>query len=100
MKPVFTPTLWKYSAREMRRRPGRTLLTLLGIIFGVAAVVAIMTTTGATHRAYRDMFESVAGRAALEVVAEGLGPFEPSVAERLRGVPGIQAVVPVIQMPT
>ena len=27
----MTPTLWKYTVREVQRRPGRTLLTLLGM---------------------------------------------------------------------
>src|SRR5207302_167753 len=44
--------------------------------------------------------ESVAGRAALEVVAEGLGGFSRDIAADLESVPGVQAAVPVIQTPT
>jgi putative ABC transport system permease protein len=94
------PVLGKYTAREMQRRPGRTILTLLGIVFGVAAIVAISVTTATTHRAYRDMFESVAGRASLEVVADGFGGFEPEAVKSLESVQGVETLVPVIQIPT
>jgi putative ABC transport system permease protein len=63
-------TLWKYATRQLLRRPGRTLLTLLGIVCGVATIVAVTLTTQATRRAYHDMFANVTGRASLEVVAE------------------------------
>lgn len=95
-----TPTLWRFTTGEMRRRPGRTLLTLFGIVIGVAAVFAITLTTGATRRAYRDMFEAIAGRAALEVVAEGLGGFDEQVRELLTVVPHVKEVVPVVQIPS
>ncbi|HLJ95638.1 MAG TPA: FtsX-like permease family protein [Gemmataceae bacterium] len=94
------PTLWKYTLREMQRRPGRTILTLLGIILGVAAAVAIRVTTTTTHRAFCEMFEAVAGRASLEVVAEGFGGFRPDVAAQLQSVAGVQAAVPIIQTQT
>ncbi len=99
MTPWRPPTLWKYTARQMQRRPGRTLLTLLGIVIGVAATVAISVAVQATRRAHRDMFETVCGRASLEVVAEGLGGFDESLAERLQVVPGVKAAVGVIQTP-
>ena len=92
------PTLWKYSAREVQRRPGRAALTLAGIVIGVATVVAVTATTRATSRSYRAMFEAVGGRAALEVVALGQGSFDPSeVAGSLKDVPGLKRAVDVIQ---
>src|SRR5205085_12507556 len=93
-------TLWKYSYRGLQRRPGRALLTLLGIVIGVAAVVATSWTARATHGAYRAMFESMAGRAALEVVADGAGGFDAALADELERIPGIKAAVPVVQVPT
>src|SRR6266576_3164015 len=71
-RPMFrAPTLWKYTTREVQRRPGRTLLTLAGIVIGVATVVAITATTRASRRSYQEMYEAVGGKAALEVVARG-----------------------------
>jgi putative ABC transport system permease protein len=83
----------------MRRRPGRAFLTLLGIVIGVAAAVAVSVTVRTTRTVHRDMFDSLTGRAALEVVADGMGGFDPAVSDRLRDVPGLRAVVPVIQSP-
>lgn len=68
--------LWKYTQREVQRRPARTILTLLGIAVGVATVVAITTTTRSTKRAYREMFNNVAGKAQLEVIGESAGGFK------------------------
>jgi putative ABC transport system permease protein len=93
------PTLWKYTARQLQRRPGRTLLTLLGIVLGVAASVAVAVTVRATRQAHQDMFEAVTGRAALEVVADGLGGFPSGLARDLGQVAGVRAAVPVIQTP-
>src|SRR5262245_43505083 len=93
-----TPTLWKYTTREVQRRPGRTLMTLAGIVIGVASVVATIATTRATRRSYRAMHEAVGGRAALEVVAPGGGGFDPSaVYEAVGKLNDVEAAVGVIQ---
>ena len=56
--------LWKFASREIRNRPGRAILTLLSIVIGVAAVVAVTISTATTNQAYKEMFESVTGKAA------------------------------------
>jgi putative ABC transport system permease protein len=94
-----TRSLWKYTTRQVRRRPGRTLLTLLGIGIGVAAIVAIDLTVDTTTHAYRDMFAQVTDRAALEIVTEGLGAFDPASMADVTAEPGVRAVVPVLQQP-
>ncbi|HEV3257112.1 MAG TPA: ABC transporter permease [Gemmataceae bacterium] len=99
MPPWKHATLWKFTVRQMRRRPGRTLLTLLGIVIGVATVVAISVTVRTTNTASRTMFETLTGRASLEVVAEGLGDFEEGLAGGLASCSGVAAAVPVIQAP-
>jgi putative ABC transport system permease protein len=91
-------TLWKLALRQMRRRPARTALTLLGLVIGVATLVAVSLTTQAVRRAYGSMFEAITGRASLEVVAEGLGNFDPALASAMAAVPGVKAAVPVVQM--
>jgi putative ABC transport system permease protein len=89
--------LWKYAVRQMLRRPGRTVLTLVGIVLGVATIVAVSLTARATRSAYYEMFEAVTGRASLEIVAEGFGGFDEALAARLQAVPEVKAAVPVIQ---
>ena len=78
--------LWKFTLREIKSRPGRATLTLLSIVISVAAVVAVTVSKNTTHQAYKDMYESVAGRAALEVVAEGGGVAQGRLRERKRGM--------------
>jgi ABC-type lipoprotein release transport system permease subunit len=75
------------------------LLTLFGIVIGVAASVAITINVRAARAAYADMFEAVAGRAALEVVADGFGGFDESVISLVESAPAVKAAVPVIQTP-
>jgi putative ABC transport system permease protein len=89
--------LWVYNLREMQRRPGRMLLTLLGIALGLATVVATRMTIRTVDRAYRDLFEGVAGRPALEITAKGQGGFAANAAAGLEQVRGVQTVLPRIQ---
>ena len=89
--------LWKFTLREVRNRPGRATLTVLSIVIGVAAVVAVTVGTATTHQAYQEMYESVAGRAALEVASESGGFFAEDLAQRIKQVPGVKAAVPTIQ---
>lgn len=89
--------LWKFTLREVKSRPGRAMLTLLSIVIGVAAVVAVTVGTTTTHQAYQTMYESVAGRAAFEVVAEGGGFFDGDVIAKIEQVPGVETAIPSIQ---
>jgi len=89
--------LWTYNVREIQRRPGRMLLTLLGITLGLATVVATRLTIHTVDRAYRELFEGLADRPSLEVTARTQGGFEAGFAPSLTLVPGVKAVVPRIQ---
>jgi putative ABC transport system permease protein len=89
--------LWKLTARELRRRPGRALLTLLSIAIGMAAVVSVSLGTATTRHASQQMFEMIAGRAALQVTAEGGGDFPETVVSTVERTPGIRAAVPSVQ---
>ncbi|MCC6123385.1 MAG: ABC transporter permease [Pirellulales bacterium] len=92
--------LWKFTSREIRNRPGRAILTLLSIVIGVAAVVAVTISTATTNQAYKEMFESVTGKASFEVVpsedTDEKGWFPDSIAANLEKVEGVTAV-PSIQ---
>jgi putative ABC transport system permease protein len=88
--------LWIYNLREMQRHPGRMLLTLLGIALGLATVVATRLTVRNVDRAYRDLFEGVAGRPALEITAKGQGGFAADSVKGLERVSGVKSVTPRI----
>ena len=89
--------LWTYTTREILQRPGRALLTLLGVGVALATVVATRLTVPAVHRAYRDLFEGAAGRPALEVTSAGAGGFDPGFAQSLGSLPGVRAVLPRVR---
>jgi putative ABC transport system permease protein len=89
--------LWKLTFRAMTHRPLRALLTLLSIVLGVAAVVAVVLSTQSTRQAQQALFQTVTGKAGLEVTADDGAPFEESLVPLLDDAPGIQAVVPMIQ---
>jgi putative ABC transport system permease protein len=85
------------SLRELHRRPGRTLLTLLGISLGLATVVGSGLTIRTVEGAYRDLFDGAGGRPAPEVTAADGRGFDPAVAASLSLVPGVRAVVPCVR---
>ncbi|MCO6454476.1 MAG: ABC transporter permease [Pirellulaceae bacterium] len=89
--------LWKFSLKELRKRPGRAILTLLSVVIGVAAVVSVNLATRTTRQAYREMFQTVSGRTHLEVVAVGGGSFDQQLIALVRDVPGVKLAVPLVQ---
>ncbi len=89
--------LWKFTLREIKSRPGRATLTLLSIVIGVAAVVAVNLSTATTNRACEEMYLNVAGRAALEVAADGEDFFDEAIVAQIAKTPGVTAVVPSVQ---
>jgi putative ABC transport system permease protein len=89
--------LWKFTLREIKSRPGRATLTLLSIVISVAAVVAVTVSKNTTHQAYKDMYESVAGRAAFEVAADQERFFDARIIKSLEQAAGVKAVIPFIQ---
>jgi len=92
--------LGKFSVREILSRPGRAALTLLSITIGVAAVVAVSIATSTTRRAYHEMFTTVTGRAALEVVAAGGSSYEENLVDLVAKTPGVKVAAPTIERPT
>lgn len=89
--------LWKFTYREVKNRPGRATLTLLSIVIGVAAVVAVTVGTATTNQAFKEMFANVAGRAAFEVVAAGDSLFDEDVVGTVEKLPGVKVAAPLIQ---
>ncbi len=92
--------LWKFSLRAMRSRPGRAALTLLSIVIGVAIVVSVSIGTQTTRAAYKEMFATISGRAALEVRSDGGGAYDQSVLTLVQSTPGVKTAVPVLQQYT
>lgn len=80
----------------MRLRPARTILTTLGVGFGIALYVAISIINQSTRNAFRENIEAISGKAKLTIAAGPAG-FAEEVLEKVRIVPGVKAAVPLIE---
>ncbi len=69
----FRALLRFVSLRHLFTRPVRTLLTLLGVAFGVALVVGMRATNASVLAAFDDLTDRAAGKADLEIVGDDAG---------------------------
>src|SRR3989442_10213974 len=91
--PYTTLFRSKLAWREIRKRPGRAILTLLSIVIGVGAVsLSAGPVSHAAENTYID--EVIPSKAVLEVSSPIGTPFDESVADSIRDVPGVKEVVP------
>jgi putative ABC transport system permease protein len=81
--------------RFLRGSYARLVLTVTALAFGVALVCAMDLVNRAVRRAFVEVVDTVAGRAALQVSAAG-PPFAENVAEIVAGVAGVELAVPVV----
>ncbi len=94
----MTPDLFllrRLSFRSVRAHPARTVLTLAGITLGVGVFLAIRLANQGTLAGFRNTFNAVAGRAALEVTAQG-EPFDEEVFTKIRETPGVRLAGPLL----
>src|SRR2546428_13931836 len=75
----------------------RLALTVLAVAWGVALVAAVRLATHAVLRAFVEVIDTMAGRAALEVVAGEGGLFPEDVAAAVGATPGVEAAVPCVK---
>jgi putative ABC transport system permease protein len=90
-------SLQKFSSRSLGSRWGRTVLTILSIVIGVAAVVSVSVMTATTRNAQQLMFQTVTGRATLEIKIAGDAGFEGGIIDKVRQTPGVEMAVPLIE---
>jgi putative ABC transport system permease protein len=88
--------------RNMRSRRGRTVLTLVGIVLGVAVVLAIQITNQSTLDSLRQVFDRASGQADLLVVPlnENARALDEALLERLMKVDGVQLATPSLHVRT
>jgi len=88
---------WRFSLREVARRPSRSLLTLFSIVLGVAAVFAVHVTMGSARSAFTQMNEALTGKADVAVTARGGGRFPEDVLATVKKTPGVAIAVPSVR---
>lgn len=98
--PFFAPFF--LALRNMRTRPGRTFLTLVGIILGVAVVLAVQVTNQSTLDSIRRVFDRAAGQANLLVVPvnQGADVLEEDLLAQVEYADGVEVAAPSVKVPT
>lgn len=90
--------------RELRRNVMRSILTMLGIIIGVAAVITLVTLGGGATQQVTQQISSLGSNLLMITVGKRIGPGQMSGAEAfkvadaealIRDVPELVAVAPV-----
>ncbi len=81
---------------HLKQKPMRSLLTLLGIAFGIALYVAIAIINHSTSSSMKDSIEAVAGKAKLTISGGPVG-FDESKLEVVKKVIGVKSAVPLIE---
>jgi putative ABC transport system permease protein len=83
---------WQYVRKHMLR----TLLTMAGIVLGVAVFVGMHTANQSVLSAFNKTVDRIAGATQLQVTA-GESGFDEEVLERVQAHPGVRVAVPVIE---
>ena len=83
---------WPY----VRKHLLRWLLTLAGIMLGVAVFVGMHTANQSVLYAFRQTVDRIAGATQLQVSSGETG-FDESVLDRVQAVPEVRVAVPVIE---
>jgi putative ABC transport system permease protein len=83
---------WPY----VRQHLPRWLLTIAGIVLGVAVFVGIHTANQSVVYAFRQTVDHIAGSTQLQISAGETG-FDENVLDRVQAVPEVRVAVPVIE---
>ncbi|MBI3360649.1 MAG: ABC transporter permease [Chloroflexi bacterium] len=90
------------SLRNMLVRWQRTALTCLGIVLGVAVILAISVTNDSTLKSLRQVFDEASGKASLLVQSSSAdgGGFDGSIVSRVTSQDGVIAAAPAAHVTT
>lgn len=91
----------KLSIRAIQRRPLRTILSMLGIMIGVAGILALGITNEASIRAIENIFEQSGGRTDLMVIpASGNTTLPENVLIKADRLASVERVLPIVMAQT
>ncbi|HEY7738744.1 MAG TPA: FtsX-like permease family protein [Candidatus Limnocylindria bacterium] len=86
-----------FAWRSLSARPGRTLLTALGVALGVALVTGTLLTADAATRALSRAATDLYGEADLRVRAFNSGGLSEEAFVQIRTLPGVAIAAPVTE---
>src|SRR5215831_8551707 len=80
----------------LRRHVLRWVLTIAGIVLGVAVFVAMHTANRSVFSAFDKTVDQIAGATQLQVTSGEFG-FDESILEKVQSVPEVGVAVPIIE---
>ena len=83
---------WPYARKHLLR----SLLTMAGIVLGVAVFVGMHTANQSVLAAFHQTIDRIAGSAQIQVSAGEAG-FEEDILDKVRALPDVRAAAPVIE---
>ena len=98
MNPI---ELFKFSVDNLRRRKGRTVLTVIGVVVGVCAIVVMVSLGIAVNRAADEMLQSWGDLTKIEVINYGAQAGTPDLDDKMveafSQIPHVIASTPMYQ---
>lgn len=89
------PVTYYASFSYLLRHPWQLVLSLIGIVIGVAVIVAVDLANASARKAFLMSMDAVAGKATHQVIGGPLGVPE-SVYKQLRVQHGVREIAPVV----
>lgn len=90
-------SIWlKLAARNMAKRKLRTVLTILGIAFGVALVFGVNTTKSSTLDSFIGLIDTLGGKSELIITNTSSTGFKKKIATDVSKVKGVKEAIPSI----
>ena len=86
--------------RSLRARPGRTILTILGVALGVAVLFAGLATNVAIESSVDRTVHDLVGRADLRVAAFGETGLSRETIDTIAGTDGVAVAAPALERQT
>src|SRR5580658_7475322 len=83
---------WPYARKHLPR----CLLTMAGIVLGVAVFVGMHAANQSVLAAFRETVDRIAGTTQLQVSAGEAG-FDEDILDKVRSLPGVRAAAPVLE---
>ena len=91
--------LFRFSVDNLRRRKGRTVLTVIGVVVGVCAIVVMVSLGIAVNRATDEMLQSWGDLTKIQVYSygaqQGTPDLDDKMVEQLSTLPHVVAATPM-----
>lgn len=87
--------------KSMLSRPLRVIFSMLGIVFGVAGLLAISITNEAALASITRLFENTSGKVNLSIIpSSNQQGFPEQVLRTITNIPGVRSALPVLKAQT